>query len=63
MLDAASKIHTDLARGFIKAEVVNSKELDSFHNIQEAKAKGILKIVDRDYIVQDGDIIYIRFKV
>ncbi|HIE35919.1 MAG TPA: DUF933 domain-containing protein [Candidatus Omnitrophica bacterium] len=63
VLEAASKIHTDLARGFIKAEVYNIKDLDKFKNPQDAQQKGILKIVDRDYLIEDGDVINIRFKV
>lgn len=63
IVEAAAKIHTDLARGFIRAEVYNIKEMDSFHNIEEAKQKGILKIVDKDYIVNDGDVINVRFNV
>ena len=63
IIEAASKIHTDLARGFIKAEVINFDEFINMHNMQEAKAKGKIQLVDRDYIVQDGDIIEIRFSV
>ena len=62
-LDAAGKIHSDLARGFIKAEVVNCRDLDSFFNMAEAKAKGLVKVVDRDYQMQEGDIIEIKFNV
>jgi ribosome-binding ATPase YchF (GTP1/OBG family) len=63
VLTAAAKIHSDLARGFIKAEVVNSRELDNFFNLAEAKAKGLVIQVDRDYVVQPGDIIEIKFNV
>ncbi|MFH1772430.1 MAG: DUF933 domain-containing protein [Candidatus Omnitrophota bacterium] len=62
-LDAAAKIHSDLARGFIKAEVVNCRDLDSFFNMAEARSKGICKVVTKDYEVQDGDIIEIKFSV
>jgi ribosome-interacting GTPase 1 len=60
---AAGKIHTDLARGFIRAEIYNVKDLESFKNLEEAKQKGILKVVDRGYIVQDGDVLDIKFSV
>jgi len=60
---AAAKIHTDLARGFIRAEVYNIRDLENFKNLQDAKARGILKLVDRDYIVEEGDVIDIKFKV
>jgi ribosome-binding ATPase YchF (GTP1/OBG family) len=63
IVEAAGKIHTDLARGFIKADVVNCKDLDSFHNMAEARAKGFVKTVDRDYIMQEGNIIEIKFSV
>jgi ribosome-binding ATPase YchF (GTP1/OBG family) len=61
ILTAASKIHSDLAKGFIRGEVYNIRELDNFKNFNEAKQKGILKVVDRDYIVEDGDVINIKF--
>lgn len=63
ILEAAGKIHSDLKRGFIKAEVVNCKDLDNFFNMAEAKSKGFVKVVDRDYIMQENDIIEIRFNV
>jgi len=63
ILEAAGKIHSDLKRGFIKAEVVNCRQLDNFFNIAEAKSRGFVNIVGRDYIVEEGDIIEIRFNV
>ena len=63
VLEAAGKIHSDLKRGFIKAEVVNCKDLDNFFNMAEAKAKGLVKLVDRDYVMRENDIIEIRFNV
>jgi ribosome-binding ATPase YchF (GTP1/OBG family) len=62
ILEAAYKIHSDLAKGFIKAEVYNIKDLDKFKNPQDAQQRGILKIVDKDYFIKDGDVINIRFK-
>lgn len=62
-IDAAGKIHSDLARGFIKAEIVSGRELDNFFNMAEAKTKGLVKQVDRDYPIQEGDIIEIKFNV
>jgi len=62
-LEAAGKIHSDLKRGFIKAEVVNCRDLDNFFNWAEAKSKGFVKIVGKDYIMQENDIIEIRFNV
>lgn len=63
ILDCAAKIHTDLARGFIRGEVFNIKDLGNFRNLEEARQKKILKVVDKDYVVCDGDVINIRFKV
>jgi hypothetical protein len=63
IFSAASKIHTDLAKGFIRAEVYNIKDLDSFKNLSEAQQRGILKIVDKNYVIEDGDVINIKFKV
>jgi len=63
IVECASKIHTDLARGFIRAEVVNFKDFVNCHNLHEAKEKGFLKTVSKDYKVQDGDIIEILFHI
>lgn len=63
ILQSAGKIHSDLARGFIRGEVYNIKDLDKFKNPQDAQAKGLLKIVDKNYVVRDGDVINIKFKV
>lgn len=60
---AAGRIHSDLARGFIKADIVNATELDNFHNMAEARSRGMVKVVDSDYVMQDGDIIEVRFNV
>ena len=62
-LDAAGKIHTDIARGFIKAEVINYIDLTDLGSIKEAKTHGKLHLVGKDYIVRDGDIITFRFHV
>jgi ribosome-binding ATPase YchF (GTP1/OBG family) len=50
-----------MERGFIKAEVINFKEFRELGSYSVAREKGLLQIVGRDYIVQDGDIIYIHF--
>ncbi len=63
IVEAAGKIHSDLARGFIRADVVNIKELDNFHNINDARQKGLVKTVGKDYIVEYGDIIEVKFSV
>ncbi len=62
-LDAAGTIHTDMARGFIRAEVIGYDELLSAGGLPQAKSAGLVRLEGRDYIVQDGDVIYIRFNV
>jgi len=63
IVSCAAKIHTDLARGFIKGDVVSFEEYMTCHNFKECKAKGLARLTDRDYIVQPGEIIEIRFNV
>ncbi|MDD5195987.1 MAG: DUF933 domain-containing protein [Candidatus Omnitrophica bacterium] len=63
ILEAAGKIHTDLARGFIKGEVTACADLDKFFNMAEARAKGLVKTVERDYIMEPDSIIEIKFSV
>jgi GTP-binding protein YchF len=60
---AAGKIHTDMERGFIRAEVISFQDFSAAGSMALAKEKGILRVEGRDYIVQDGDILYIRFHV
>ncbi len=60
--EAAGKIHTDMQKGFIKAEVVSFKDLDRLGSLSAAKEQGALRVEGRDYLVQDGDLIYIRFR-
>ena len=60
---AAGKIHTDFERGFIKAEVVNYKDLLELGSVAKAKEKGLVRIEGKDYIVKDGDVIVFRFNV
>ncbi|OGP84382.1 MAG: redox-regulated ATPase YchF [Deltaproteobacteria bacterium RBG_16_54_11] len=62
-LQAAGKIHSDMERGFIKAEVVSFEDLMRCGSEHVAKEKGLLKAQGKDYVVQDGDIIHFRFNV
>lgn len=62
-LEAAAKIHTDMARGFVRAEVVSFDALDTMGSLAAAREAGRLRIEGRDYPVQDGDILHIRFNV
>ncbi|OGS45152.1 MAG: hypothetical protein A2539_08855 [Elusimicrobia bacterium RIFOXYD2_FULL_34_15] len=63
IVTCAGRIHSDLARGFIKADIVSFENFIKCHNFNEAKTKGLAKLVDREYIIQEGDIIEIRFNV
>jgi ribosome-binding ATPase len=59
-VDAAGKIHTDLAKGFIRAEVTAYDDLHQAGSVKEAKAKHLQRLEGKDYIVKDGDVIYFR---
>ena len=60
---AAGKIHTDFERGFIKAEVVNYKDLLENVSLAAAREKGLVRMEGKEYVVQDGDVILFRFNV
>jgi ribosome-binding ATPase len=62
-LEAAARIHSDIARGFIRAEVVAYNDFAELRSDAKVKEAGKLRLEGRDYIMQDGDIIHIRFKV
>jgi len=62
-LEAAGIIHSDLQRGFIKAEVVSYEDLIKAGGTNQAKNAGLLKLQDKDYQVKDGDIILFKFNV
>ena len=63
IIACAAKIHTDLARGFIKGDVVKYQDYLDHHNFNECKAKGVAKMVNKDYIVSPHEIIEIRFNI
>jgi len=60
---AAGKIHSDLERGFIRAEVVAFNDLAASESYNAAKEKGQVRVEGKEYIVQDGDVLLIRFNV
>ena len=62
-LEAAGKVHTDLARGFIRAETVAFDELVAHTDMKGAKAAGTLRLEGKTYEVKDGDVILVRFSV
>ncbi len=60
---AAGKIHSDIERGFIRAEIVSFDDLMVCGSNQAAKEKGLVRLEGKDYIMQDGDVTYFRFNV
>jgi ribosome-binding ATPase YchF (GTP1/OBG family) len=61
--EAAGVIHTDLQRGFIRAEVVPYEMLVSAGGWDAAKSRGLLRVEGKDYVVQEGDVLHVRFAV
>ena len=61
--DAAGAIHTDLQRGFIRAEVITYDELVAAGSMDAAKAAGKIRVEGKGYVVQEGDVIHVRFAV
>jgi len=60
---AAGKIHSDMERGFIRAEVVSYKDLENCGKAAEARKRGLLRTEGKDYIIQDGDVVTFLFNV
>ena len=61
--EAAGKIHSDIERGFIKAEVVSYDDLIREGSMNEAKEKGLVRSEGKEYIMKDGDIVLFKFNV
>lgn len=61
--EAAGAIHTDLQRGFIRAEVISYDELVAAGSMDAAKAAGKVRVEGKDYLVREGDILHVRFAV
>jgi GTP-binding protein YchF len=59
-VEAAGAIHTDLAKGFIRAEVIPFQELIELGGLNQAKNKGKLRLEGKDYVVKDGEVVHIR---
>ncbi len=59
--DAAGKVHTDMQRGFIRAEVVSYFDLMAAGDLIRSRERGLIRLEGRDYVLQDGDVIHIRF--
>ena len=62
-LEAAGTVHTDMMKGFIRAEVLSFEDLKTLGSFQEAKQKGVVHLEGKEYVVKDGDIINFRFNV
>ncbi|OGQ67620.1 MAG: redox-regulated ATPase YchF [Deltaproteobacteria bacterium RIFCSPLOWO2_12_FULL_50_11] len=60
---AAGVIHSDFEKGFIKAEVYHYEDLMEFNDPHKAQAAGRLRLEGKDYVIQDGDIVYFRFNI
>jgi GTP-binding protein YchF len=60
---AAGKVHTDMERGLIRAEVIGFEALDRCGSMAEAKKQGLLRLEGKNYIVQDGDVVTVLFNV
>jgi len=62
--ESAGKIHTDIQKGFIRAEIVHYDDFKASHfSFKEAKEKGVFYLEGKDYILQDGDIMHVRFNI
>jgi hypothetical protein len=61
--EAAGRIHTDMERGFIRAEVAHYDDFVRAGTLTAVREKGLLHLEGKDYVIQDGDIVYFRFNV
>jgi ribosome-binding ATPase YchF (GTP1/OBG family) len=61
--EAAGVIHTDFQKGFIRAEVVSFDDLVAAGSMQNARAKGKVRLEGKDYVMADGDVVEFRFNV
>jgi ribosome-binding ATPase len=61
--EAAGVIHTDLERGFIRAEVIGYDDLVAAGSMEAAKAKGLVRVEGKEYVVREGDVLHVRFAV
>jgi ribosome-binding ATPase YchF (GTP1/OBG family) len=59
----AGQIHTDLARGFVKAEIVSVEDMLQCHSMSDARKKGLTRLVDRDFVIPSETVIEIRFNI
>ena len=62
-LEVAGTIHSDMARGFIRAEIFSFEDLDREGSEKALREKGLVKLVGKDHVVSDGDIVFVKFNV
>ncbi|MDH7598370.1 MAG: DUF933 domain-containing protein [Sedimentisphaerales bacterium] len=62
-LDAAGRVHSDMKRGFIRAEVFRFEDLKALGSEKELRAAGRFRVEGKDYVIQDGDVVHFRFNV
>ena len=62
-LDAAGSIHSDLQKGFIRAEVINWEELLALGSLAEARTRGKLRLEGKEYLLNDGEVMHVRFAI
>jgi len=62
-LEAAGRIHSDIARGFIRAEVMGYEDFAALRSDAKVREAGKLRLEGKEYVIRDGDIIHVRFKV
>jgi len=60
---AAGKVHSDMERGFIRAEVISYQDLMASGSFAAAKGRGLLRLEGKEYVMEDGDVIHFRFSV
>ena len=60
---AAGKVHSDIERGFIRAEVIDWADLVRLGSEAKCREAGVARVEGKDYVVQDGDVIHFRFNV
>jgi ribosome-binding ATPase YchF (GTP1/OBG family) len=58
--DAAGEVHSDFQKGFIRAEVVKFEDLVAAGSLAEARSRGLLKVEGKEYVLHDGEVVYIR---
>nr|VFK31586.1 MAG: Protein of unknown function (DUF933) [Candidatus Kentron sp. MB]VFK75882.1 MAG: Protein of unknown function (DUF933) [Candidatus Kentron sp. MB] len=61
--DCAGKIHSDLAQGFVKAEIIPAEDLLQCHGMQDARQRNLTRLVDRDFTIPENTVLEIRFNI